>query len=139
MSSFGVSTPGTSGQREIKTKIPVWIIIVLIILVILLIIVPIVVWFLVRRAAGKGTGDTCTVNTDCVTGLVCTNGTCSLPDCPKPGKVTGIDDTQVLDVPAWDVTLTWDAEANADFYIIYLGPVAGYDPETESDSIIAKI
>lgn len=102
-------------EDNAKTKIPAWVWVVIIILVILLIVIPIIVWLVSRGQGGPsgGTGTTCTTNANCATGLVCTNGTCSLPPCLKPSNISV--NSQVTGFN--DVSITWSAD-NADVYFL---------------------
>jgi len=134
MSTLGVPL----NQRPViekKASPAIWIIIIIVVLIVVAVAAIILVWWLTRRAAKPGVGGTCTVAADCATGLTCTGGLCALPDCPKPGQVSNIDDEQEVDGGAWDVTLTWDAETAADFYIVFVGEDEDFDPEEEAVAV----
>jgi len=133
MSSGTGSLRTGTGQRVItQKKIPVWAIIVIIVLVIIAIVAPIIVWWLMSRARKGGSGATCTVTTDCATGLTCSGGTCAVPICIKPSQPKYLKDTHVLNLPGWDVELEWQATSNTDYYLIFVGDTTGYNPIEEA-------
>lgn len=109
-----ISVPEASSK---STGYTVTIIILIIILIVVIIII--VLFFTVfNRTETTTTTSTCTFNSDCPAGHICSDGVCRSLECPLPPAPTNIQ----LNTPiSGTIIVSWDSVPGATSYRAYLG------------------